>query len=142
MFNNPDAELVTVRQRGFEDAVRATSISIVCGVYAEHVFWRNEKIKNGFINAIEMLNETQAMLDSFGIKRRADEHIAKLTMAGQQLVEIIKAGINIKQIRLFMYVFSGIMASVTGVILLARTYSGCLANGNGRVLTMGISLAA
>ena len=41
------------------------------------------------------------------------------------------SGINIKRIRLFMYVFSGIMASVAGVILSARTYSGRSANGNG-----------
>ena len=58
---------------------------------AENVFLGNEKIKHGFINSIEMLNETQAMLNSFGIKRRADERIAKLTVAEQQLVEIVKA---------------------------------------------------
>jgi ribose transport system permease protein len=34
------------------------------------------------------------------------------------------AGINIKRIRVFMYVFSGVMAAFAGIILAARTYSG------------------
>jgi ABC-type sugar transport system ATPase subunit len=58
---------------------------------AENIFLGNEKVKNGFINSIAMLNETQAMLDSFGIKRRADDLISRLTVAEQQLVEIVKA---------------------------------------------------
>ena len=41
------------------------------------------------------------------------------------------AGINIKRIRLFMYVFSGFMSAVAGIILSARTYSGRPAQGTG-----------
>jgi ribose transport system permease protein len=41
------------------------------------------------------------------------------------------SGINIKRIRLFMYVFSGLMASVAGIILAARSYSGQPSAGNG-----------
>ncbi|MDR1785314.1 MAG: ABC transporter permease [Spirochaetaceae bacterium] len=41
------------------------------------------------------------------------------------------AGINIKRIRVFMYVFSGAMAAFAGIILAARTYSGQPAAGAG-----------
>jgi ribose transport system permease protein len=41
------------------------------------------------------------------------------------------SGINIKKIQLFMYVFSGLMASVAGIILAARTFSGRPTSGNG-----------
>jgi ribose transport system permease protein len=41
------------------------------------------------------------------------------------------SGINIRRIRLFMYVFSGLMASIAGIILAARSYSGQPSAGNG-----------
>jgi ribose transport system permease protein len=39
------------------------------------------------------------------------------------------SGINIKNIRVFMYVFSGVMAAFAGIVLAARTYSGQPASG-------------
>jgi ribose transport system permease protein len=41
------------------------------------------------------------------------------------------SGINVKKIRLFVYVFSGIMASVAGITLAARSYSGSPIFGSG-----------
>jgi ribose transport system permease protein len=41
------------------------------------------------------------------------------------------SGINIKRIRVFMYVFSGTMAAFAGIVLAARTYSGQPASGTG-----------
>jgi ribose transport system permease protein len=41
------------------------------------------------------------------------------------------SGISVKNIRLFVYVFSGVMASVAGMILAARSYSGNPVFGNG-----------
>jgi ribose transport system permease protein len=41
------------------------------------------------------------------------------------------SGINIKRIKMFMYIFSGIMAAVAGIILSARTFSARSPTGNG-----------
>ncbi|MDR1785315.1 MAG: sugar ABC transporter ATP-binding protein, partial [Spirochaetaceae bacterium] len=57
----------------------------------ENVFLGNEPVKGGFVDFDSIYRETQKMLDSFGIKRRAEEEISRLNVAEQQLVEIIRA---------------------------------------------------
>lgn len=41
------------------------------------------------------------------------------------------SGIDVKNVRLFVYVFSGIMAAVAGIVLAARSYSGQPTAGTG-----------
>ncbi|MDR0878663.1 MAG: ABC transporter permease, partial [Treponema sp.] len=43
----------------------------------------------------------------------------------------IYSGINVRRVRLFVYVFSGVMAAVAGMTLAARSYSGNPIFGNG-----------
>jgi ribose transport system ATP-binding protein len=57
----------------------------------ENVFLGNEPVKGGFVDFDTMYRETQAMLDAFGVKRRAEEETSRLNVAEQQLVEIIRA---------------------------------------------------
>ncbi|MDR0636093.1 MAG: substrate-binding domain-containing protein [Treponema sp.] len=52
MFNNPDAESVNLRQRGFEDAVKGTGISIVYGVYNGDLIGKSEDMITGNPDAI------------------------------------------------------------------------------------------
>jgi ABC-type sugar transport system ATPase subunit len=58
---------------------------------AENVFLGNEPVKHGFVDFAYIQKETQKMLDSFGIRHSADEDLSGLTVAEQQLVEIVKA---------------------------------------------------
>ncbi len=44
------------------------------------------------------------------------------------------SGINVKNIRLFVYVFSGLMAALAGIVLSARAYSGRATYGSGAAL--------
>lgn len=69
-----------------QELVLAPTISI-----AENVFLGNEPVKYGLVDFAYIRKETQKMLDSFGIKHRADEDLSGLTVAEQQLVEIVKA---------------------------------------------------
>lgn len=41
------------------------------------------------------------------------------------------SGINVKNVRLFVYVFSGLMGALAGIVLAARSYSGQPTAGNG-----------
>lgn len=41
------------------------------------------------------------------------------------------SGINIKRIRMFIYIFSGVMAAIAGIVLSARMYSGQPKTGDG-----------
>jgi len=41
------------------------------------------------------------------------------------------SGINVRHVRMFVYIFSGIMAALAGVVLAARSYSGQPTAGNG-----------
>jgi ribose transport system permease protein len=50
------------------------------------------------------------------------------------------SGINVKRIQLFMYVFSGFLSALAGIILTARTYSA--RSGNGYGAEMGAIAAA
>jgi ABC-type sugar transport system ATPase subunit len=81
----PDARRAGVRII-HQELVLVPGISI-----AENVFLGNEPVKHGFVDFVHIRNATQKMLDSFGIKHRADEDLSSLTVAEQQLVEIVKA---------------------------------------------------
>ncbi|MDD3206011.1 MAG: ABC transporter permease [Lachnospiraceae bacterium] len=41
------------------------------------------------------------------------------------------SGINVKKVRMFVYIFSGIMAALAGIVISARNYSGNPVAGNG-----------
>jgi ABC-type sugar transport system ATPase subunit len=69
-----------------QELVLVPSLSI-----AENVFLGNAPVKRGFVDFAYIRKETQKMLDSFGIRHRADENVSGLTVAEQQLVEIVKA---------------------------------------------------
>ncbi|GHV64022.1 monosaccharide-transporting ATPase [Spirochaetia bacterium] len=58
---------------------------------AENVYLGNEPMKGRFVDFKTMNEETRKLLNAFGIKRKATEIISSLTVAEQQLVEIIKA---------------------------------------------------
>jgi ribose transport system permease protein len=44
------------------------------------------------------------------------------------------SGINVKNVRLFVYIFSGLMSALAGIVLSARAYSGRATYGSGAAL--------
>ena len=59
---------------------------------AENIFLGRENVNAiNFVNKQEMINNTQALLDSFGLDIKATARVGTLTTANQQMVEIIKA---------------------------------------------------
>ncbi len=59
---------------------------------AENVFLgREPRGKAGLIDYIQINSKTQQMLDSFGLPLEAEQEVAKLTIAQQQMVEVVKA---------------------------------------------------
>jgi L-arabinose transport system ATP-binding protein len=58
---------------------------------ADNVFLGHPPQKLGFIGAGELNRETQAVIDEFGLPFRAEDKLWKLSVAHQQMVEIMKA---------------------------------------------------
>ena len=59
---------------------------------AENVFMgREQKRAGGFVDLARQEAETQRFLDHYGIKLKADTRLDRLTIAQQQMVEIVKA---------------------------------------------------
>jgi len=58
---------------------------------AENIYLGREPMKGGFVNATKMYEEAQRLIDSYGVNISAKSMIRDLTIAQQQLVEIIKA---------------------------------------------------
>ncbi|WP_340162575.1 sugar ABC transporter ATP-binding protein [Thermoclostridium caenicola] len=58
---------------------------------AENIFLGREPVKGGLVNAARMYEEAQRLIDSYGVNISAKSMIRDLTIAQQQLVEIIKA---------------------------------------------------
>ena len=59
---------------------------------AENVFMgREQKRAGGFVDLARQEAETQRFLDHYGIKLKADTRLDRLTIAQQQMVEIIRA---------------------------------------------------
>jgi len=59
---------------------------------AENIYLGREVTgKTGFIDKAAMIEKAQKLLDSFEVKIKADSLISRLTVAQQQMVEIIKA---------------------------------------------------
>ncbi|MCD7994725.1 MAG: sugar ABC transporter ATP-binding protein [Clostridia bacterium] len=59
---------------------------------AENVFMgREQKKAGGFVDLARQETETQRFLDQYGIKLKADTKLDRLTIAQQQMVEIIRA---------------------------------------------------
>lgn len=58
---------------------------------AENIFLGREPKKAGFVNQDKMNQEAQAMLDDYDMQIQADTLIKDLTIAQQQMVEIVKA---------------------------------------------------
>ena len=59
---------------------------------AENVFMgREQKKAGGFVDLARQEAETQRFLDHYGIKLKADTRLDRLTIAQQQMVEIVKA---------------------------------------------------
>jgi ribose transport system ATP-binding protein len=59
---------------------------------AENVFMgREQKKAGGFVDLARQETETQRFLDQYGIKLKADTRLDRLTIAQQQMVEIIRA---------------------------------------------------
>lgn len=61
---------------------------------AENLFLGKELGNNIKVNSQEMNRQTQRLLDDFGMRVRANEKIRNLTIAQQQMVEIIRATSN------------------------------------------------
>ena len=58
---------------------------------AENIFLGKERGKSFFINESEMFDEAQKLLDAYEMNIRADALINQLSIAQQQMVEIVKA---------------------------------------------------
>jgi ABC-type sugar transport system ATPase subunit len=58
---------------------------------AENIFLGREPMKNGMVDFDYMESETQKLLDDFNLNLQAWTIVSKLTIAQQQMVEIIKA---------------------------------------------------
>jgi len=58
---------------------------------AENIFLGNEPLKKGLVDFEKMNNTAQAFLDSFDLNIKSDTIVSDLTIAQQQMVEIIKA---------------------------------------------------
>lgn len=58
---------------------------------AENIFLGREPMKGGFVNSAKMHEDAQRLIDSYGININAKSMVRDLTIAQQQLVEIIKA---------------------------------------------------
>ena len=58
---------------------------------AENVFMGREQKRLGFVDLARQEAETQRFLDHYGIKLKADTRLDRLTIAQQQMVEIIRA---------------------------------------------------
>lgn len=58
---------------------------------AQNIFLGREKTKNGLLSKNEMRIEAQKMIDALDIKIDASSPVSKLTIAQQQMIEIIKA---------------------------------------------------
>ncbi|MEM1484032.1 sugar ABC transporter ATP-binding protein [Oscillospiraceae bacterium PP1C4] len=58
---------------------------------AENIFLGRESLKGGFVDYIKMENEAQELLDAYEMHIDATAQIRTLTIAQQQMVEIVKA---------------------------------------------------
>lgn len=58
---------------------------------AENIFMGREMIKNGMVDLKEQEKRTQVFLDKYEMGLQADVRLNKLTIAKQQMIEIIKA---------------------------------------------------
>lgn len=58
---------------------------------ADNVFLGHPPQKMGFIGAVELNKATQTIIDEFGLPFRAEDKVWKLSVAHQQMVEIMKA---------------------------------------------------
>lgn len=58
---------------------------------AENIYLGNEISRGGIINMDAMITESQNMLDSFGMNLKSTSMISSLTIAQQQMVEVVKA---------------------------------------------------
>lgn len=58
---------------------------------AENIFLGREPMKSGFVDKKKMNEEAQVLLDAYDMKIRATRLVKDLTIAQQQMVEIVKA---------------------------------------------------
>src|SRR5699024_2535510 len=58
---------------------------------AENIFLGREPGRGKLVDRLKMLDDAQELLDSYGIEIDANTPVSKLTIAKQQMVEIIKA---------------------------------------------------
>lgn len=58
---------------------------------AENIFLGREPMSGGFVNAAKMTEEAQKLLDDYSMHIDADTLVGRLTIAQQQMVEIVKA---------------------------------------------------
>jgi ribose transport system ATP-binding protein len=58
---------------------------------AENIFLGREPMSGGFVNHKQMIREAQELLDANDMNIRADALVGSLTIAQQQMVEIVKA---------------------------------------------------
>ena len=58
---------------------------------AENIFLGREPKKGGFVDAVKMTDDAQVLLDTYHMNIQADRLVGSLTIAQQQMVEIVKA---------------------------------------------------
>lgn len=58
---------------------------------AENIFLGQEEVSGGFVHLRQQEEKAQKLLNDFGLKLKADKLVGELTIAQQQMVEIVRA---------------------------------------------------
>ena len=105
---------------------------------AENIFLGREPMNGGFVNIRQMTQEAQALLDANGMNIQADALVGSLTIAQQQMVEIVKAisfnskilvmdeptsSISDKEVEFLFKTMRGLTAKGVGIIYISHKMS-------------------
>lgn len=105
---------------------------------AENIFLGREPMTGGFVNIRQMTQEAQALLDANGMNIQADALVGSLTIAQQQMVEIVKAisfnskilvmdeptsSISDKEVEFLFKTMRGLTAKGVGIIYISHKMS-------------------
>lgn len=105
---------------------------------AENIFLGREPMSGGFVNIKQMTEEAQALLDANGMNIQADALVGSLTIAQQQMVEIVKAisfnskilvmdeptsSISDKEVEFLFETMRGLTAKGVGIIYISHKMS-------------------
>jgi ribose transport system ATP-binding protein len=105
---------------------------------AENIFLGREPMSGGFVNRKQMVSDAQELLDANDMNIRADALVGSLTIAQQQMVEIVKAisfhskilvmdeptsSISDKEVDLLFETMRGLTAKGVGIVYISHKMS-------------------